>query len=473
MSYKIALVGLPNVGKSSIFNLLSSQLKSTVAPYPFSTIHTVKSVVDFPDEKLDKIYQLFLWWFRDSLNSSKLIKKHCSFELWDIAGIVPLDGTEEKTSELGPTFLSHIRASDLILLVVRAFSDQTAPSNLKDFLKERPEFYDILSGLDSWADSEDSPKELTKTNEFLKEQGVSDLFFLGNYNFKNSVDINSPPNKNEVSNLNRFSESILETQLVLMTLIKSDLEILTKTIQKYSKNLKDNEKELGILNPIKTELEKRRHVPISSLESYTNLSKQDREIVNSLSLLSSKPIIVLANYGSSSESLENLFGLEKWVTKHSLPFCSLNLEAEEIYSLLNSEEEKIEAKSSIYLRYSSKDKLFSTIKEVLKLSSFYTFKLEDSIGRKYSLTNWNWKLEPVSGEIRAWLFDQSEENNYLYKCVSSIHNQLSDYFVSSKLIESDKFLKLSPVQEFSSELITGSKNYKLQGGEIVQIIASV
>ncbi len=136
MSYKIALVGLPNVGKSSIFNLLSSQLKSTVAPYPFSTIHTVKSVVDFPDEKLDKIYQLFLWWFRDSLNSSKLIKKHCSFELWDIAGIVPLDGTEEKTSELGPTFLSHIRASDLILLVVRAFSDQTAPSNLKDFLKK-------------------------------------------------------------------------------------------------------------------------------------------------------------------------------------------------------------------------------------------------------------------------------------------------------------------------------------------------
>ncbi|AFN64854.1 GTP-binding protein YchF [Mycoplasma wenyonii str. Massachusetts] len=472
MSYKIALVGLPNVGKSSIFNLLSSQLKSTVAPYPFSTINPVKSVVYMPDEKLDKLHQLFLWWFKDSLESSRLIKKYCSFELWDIAGIVPLDGTQDKTSELGPTFLSHIRATDLILLVVRAFTEQSVTSNIESFLRERPEFYDILSKLDSLTTESQGQKGLDKTKEFFRDQEIEDISFSNNTNLQSTLELCISSEHKEAPKLPNFSESILEAQLVLMTLIQSDLEILTKTIQKYSKNLKLFEKELKILVPIKEELERRKYIPISSLVNYTKLSTQDQEIINSLSLLSSKPIVLLANYGSSNESLEHLSQLKNWASRYSLPFCSLNLEAEEIYSLLSSEEEKQEARASIYLKHSSKELLFRTIRKTLNLSSFYTFKLEDKLGKKYSLTNWNWNVEPVTGEIRAWHFDQSEENNYLYKCVSSIHNQLSDYFISSKLIESDKFLQLSPIQEFSSELITGSKNYRLQGGEIVQIIAS-
>ncbi|AHC40050.1 YchF subfamily translation-associated GTPase [Mycoplasma ovis str. Michigan] len=474
MSYKIALVGLPNVGKSSIFNLLSSQLKSNVAPYPFSTIYPVKSIIYLPDEKLDKLNKLLLWWFRGSLESSKLIKKYCSLELWDIAGIVPLDGTQDKTSELGPTFLSHIRVSDLILLVVRAFSDHSVPPNIKTFLSERPEFYDILSQLDSFEKENNTQVELDKSKELFEKYGLSDISFSNNTSHNSTLELHCSLEKSNIDdsvNIPKFSESILEAQLVLMTLIKSDLEILSKTIQKYSKNLKTNEKKLKILVPIKEELEQKKYVPISSLKSYTSLSSEDKEEINSLSLLSSKPIVLLANYGSSSESLEYLLEIQDWSKRHSLPFSSLNLEAEEIYSLLSSEEERREARESLYLKHSSKDKLFQVIKETLNLSSFYTFKLEDKSGKKYSLINWNWNLEPVSGEIRSWLFEKSEEKNYLYKCVASIHNQLSEYFISSKLIESDKFVNLSPLQEFSGELITGSKNYKLQGGEIVQIIA--
>ncbi|CCE66550.1 DUF933 domain-containing protein [Candidatus Mycoplasma haematominutum] len=419
MIYKIGLVGLPNVGKSSLFNLLSSSAKSVAAPFPFSTIQPTKVVINFPDITLNNLYSQLLYWF-PNLEYSKLIKKECKFELIDLAGIVPVDGVDsEKKSELGPSFLSYIRGVDLILLVVRTFTNDSVESQLKTFLEEHTELSSYLSYSDT-----------SKVK----------------------------------------SESIFELKLVLMTLIHSDLELISKLITKYSKDKLVFEKELNLLLSIKKELEERKYIPIYLLSRYKKSTDWEKQLLDRLSLLTTKKTVVLSNYGSSKESLKKLSELKKWTKNNSLSFSALNIEGEELHNLSNNTEEKESLRNSEYLRDSSILELLKTIVQTLGLNIFYTFKLEDKNKKKYSLSNFSWTLEPTGGEVRAWFFVTSEN---LARSAARIHNDLSNYFVSSKIVESEKFLKLEKGQNFTNLLSSVSKTYQLRGGEIVQIISSV
>jgi GTP-binding protein YchF len=103
------IVGLPNVGKSTLFNAIT-RAGAESANYPFCTIEPNVGVVDVPDDRLTKLAEL--------INPQKVIPTACQFV--DIAGLVK---GASKGEGLGNKFLSHIREVDAILHVVRCFED--------------------------------------------------------------------------------------------------------------------------------------------------------------------------------------------------------------------------------------------------------------------------------------------------------------------------------------------------------------
>ena len=108
MGFKCGIVGLPNVGKSTLFNALTASKNAQAANFPFCTIDPNIGVVDVPDERLDKLSKLS--------NSKKKIFTNITFV--DIAGLVK---GASKGEGLGNKFLSHIREVDAIIHLVRCF----------------------------------------------------------------------------------------------------------------------------------------------------------------------------------------------------------------------------------------------------------------------------------------------------------------------------------------------------------------
>lgn len=110
MALKAGIVGLPNVGKSTLFNAIT-QAGAESANYPFCTIDPNVGIVEVPDERLDKLTEL--------VEPKKTVPT--AFEFVDIAGLVR---GASKGEGLGNKFLAHIREVDAIVHVVRCFEDE-------------------------------------------------------------------------------------------------------------------------------------------------------------------------------------------------------------------------------------------------------------------------------------------------------------------------------------------------------------
>jgi GTP-binding protein YchF len=210
---KLGVVGLPNVGKSTLFNAIT-KAGAECANYPFCTIEPNVGTVPVPDERLYKLATLY--------NSRQIT--HTTIEFVDIAGLVK---GASRGEGLGNKFLSHIREVDAVVHVVRCFEDAN------------------------------------------------------------------------ITHVDGEVDAIRDVEIINLELIFADLEALSKRLDKAKTQSKSGDKkfaaEIELLERIKDALNGGR--PARALTS--ELSQEEREYVESLFLLSFKPVIYVANIAES------------------------------------------------------------------------------------------------------------------------------------------------------------------------------
>ena len=219
MGFKCGIVGLPNVGKSTLFNALTASKNAEAANFPFCTIDPNIGIVDVVDERLDKLSKLS--------NSKKKIYTNITFV--DIAGLVK---GASKGEGLGNKFLSHIREVDAIIHLVRCFeSDKITHVNseinpVEDLETIKTEI--ILSDLDI------IQKKLEKgKKKFLQEKEVEILTEkLNQLNNGKEVQVNDKLEKKFLSTLGLLS---IKPKIIVCNV---DEESLAKG-NKFSESVKD------------------------------------------------------------------------------------------------------------------------------------------------------------------------------------------------------------------------------------------
>lgn len=150
---KVGIVGLPNVGKSTLFKVLTKK-PVDIANYPFCTVEPNIAIAEVSDERLDKLFEVF----------PRAKKVPAVVEFVDIAGLVR---GASKGEGLGNKFLSHIREVDAILEVVRFFGDKNVSHVEGEIQPERD--IDIITTELALADLETVQKRIRKLEKDVKK----------------------------------------------------------------------------------------------------------------------------------------------------------------------------------------------------------------------------------------------------------------------------------------------------------------
>lgn len=284
---KLGIVGLPNVGKSTLFNAIT-QAGAESANYPFCTIEPNVGVVAVPDERLEKLAEIY--------SSKKIVPT--AIEFYDIAGLVK--GASQGEG-LGNQFLSHIREVEAIVHVVRCF----------------------------------------ESGDIVHVEG--------------SVN------------------PLRDIETINLELMLSDIELLERRLsrsQKAAKGDKTLAAEVELIQEAMKALEAGKSVRT------LNLSDEQKELVKSFNLLSSKPIIYVANV--SEEDVANdgntnphVAKVREFAATEDAEVVVVSAQIEEEISQLDAEE-RIEFLKDLGLDKSGLDKLVQASYKLLGLISFLT-----------------------------------------------------------------------------------------------------
>ena len=216
MSLKVGIVGLPNVGKSTLFNALLKKQQAYVANFPFATIEPNVGVVPVPDARLNELARVV----KESENMNHLPPEvPATVEFADIAGLI---AGAHKGEGLGNKFLSHIREVDTVCHVVRAFTDS-------DIIRE--------GSVDPKSDFETVKTELDLADLEMEDRA--------------SVKASSGKENKIDPNLPLFSKKPI---LVVLNVDEEDLKKSDELIEKYSQELGINKDQIVVISA-KTEAE--------------------------------------------------------------------------------------------------------------------------------------------------------------------------------------------------------------------------
>ena len=356
---KLGIVGLPNVGKSTMFNSIT-KAGAECANYPFCTIEPNVGVVPVPDERLDALTKMY--------NPQKTT--HAVVEFVDIAVLVK---GASKGEGLGNKFLSHIRETDAIVEVVRCFEDSN------------------------------------------------------------------------VVHVDGSVDPVRDIETINLELIFADIETVNKRLDKARKNLKADKKyqeEIDLLEKIKTSLEN--GISARAID-YT---KEEQELVKDMFLLTTKPILYIANVSEEQiedpENDENVKKVKEYALKENAEVIPLCVKIEEELSGLDDNDKK-EMLEALGLEESGLDKVIKKSYDLLGLMSFLT------------------AGEP---EVRAWTIKKGTKAP---QAAGKIHSDIERGFIKAEVVSFEDLMKEgSMVAAREKGLVRQEgKEYIMQDGDIV------
>lgn len=362
MSLSVAIVGLPNVGKSTLFNALLKKQAAYAANFPFATIEPNVGIVPVPDERLSKLAQVI----KESDALSTLPPEvPATTEFFDIAGLI---AGAHKGEGLGNKFLSHIRLTDAVLHVVRNFKDAN-----------------------------------------IIREGSSDP---------------------------KTDLEIIETELMM-----ADFQTLEKQRDPGRAPDKDLQKRFAVVTKLKKSIEK--GIPARMVD----LADEEKKYAKELSLLTSKPILVVLN--SDEEDLKVSEEIEKeFAEKVGLRIDQVivvNAKLEEELAGLSDEDAKVYL-ADVGITKSGLERVIQKAFATLGLITFLTG------GEK---------------EVRAWTI---YEGMTAVEASGVIHTDFMNKFIKADVVNFDDFISSAGWKgsRESGKVRSEGRDYVMKDGDVVE-----